>query len=525
MKYSFFKKVSLLFLLVSIGHVYSQQAVKVDTKYGILEGVHDKEKGIDRFLGVPFAEPPVGELRWMAPRSPKKWQGVRPAKEFEPAAVQTNVFGDMIYRGKGTSEDCLYLNIWSPEARKNEALPVLVYFYGGGFVAGDGSEPRYDGASMAQKGIVAVTVNYRLNIFGFLAHPELTEEATYNASGNYGLLDQRAALKWVYENIQNFGGDPERITIAGESAGSISVSAHMASPLSRDLLAGAIGESGASIKPTLAPVSLAEAEKTGKEFAENIGYPSLRELRSLSTDEIFKLYNQSGRFGFPTVIDSYFLPKSLPEIFKNGDQAQIPLLVGWNSAEMPGSSLMQGEEFSESNYKKKIKELYPENFDKVLELYPASSADKIRSSATALASDRFIVYSTWKWADLHANNSDQPVYRYIFSRIRPSAQENPSYKPEGAAHASEIEYFMGNLGLIDNPNLTEEDFQISETIQRYLVNFIKTGNPNSKDLLKWPSFKESSDIIPVMIMDSEFKVIQSQEEDRYEFHDGFYGNN
>ena len=522
MKYSLSKKIYLLFLLVFINPIYSQQAVKVETKYGALEGVNDKEKGIALFLGVPFAEPPVRELRWKAPRPPKKWQGVKPAKEFAPAAVQTNVFGDMIYRGKGTSEDCLYLNIWTPEAHKNKAFPVLVYFYGGGFVAGDGSEPRYDGASMAQNGIVTVTVNYRLNVFGFLAHPELTEEATYGASGNYGLLDQNAALKWVYENIEEFGGDPEKITIAGESAGSISVSAHMASPLSRDFLAGAIGESGASIRPTLAPVPLAEAEKTGKQFAENIGYPSLRELRSLSTDEIFELYNESGRFGFPTVIDSYFLPKSLPEIFKNGDQAQIPLLVGWNSAEMPGNSLMQGEEFSESNYKKKIKELYPESFERVLELYPAN---EIRSSATALASDRFIVYSTWKWADLHANNSDQPVYRYIFSRIRPSAKEEPLYRPEGAAHASEIEYFMGNLGLMDNPNLTEEDFQISETIQKYLVNFIKTGNPNSEDLLKWPSLRESNDIPSVMIMDSEFKVIQSQQEDRYEFHDEFYGNN
>lgn len=524
MKNSLSQKMGLLFLMVFVNLNYSQQTVKVETKYGALEGVHDIEKGIDLFLGVPFAEPPVGELRWKAPRPPKTWQGVKPAREFGPAAVQTNVFGDMVYRGKGTSEDCLYLNIWTPAANENKALPVLVYFYGGGFVAGDGSEPRYDGASMAQKGIVTVTVNYRLNVFGFLAHPELTEEAPYHASGNYGLLDQNAALKWVYENIEEFGGDPERITIAGESAGSISVSTHMASPLSRDLIAGAIGESGASIKPTLAPVPLAEAETIGKQFAGNIGHSSLKELRSLSTDELFKLYNESGRFGFPTVIDSYFLPQSLPEIFENGNQAQIPLLVGWNSAEMPSVSLMQGQEFSESNYKKKIKELYPESFDRVMGLYPASDVNEIRSSATALASDRFIAYSTWKWADLHLNNSDQPVYRYIFSRIRPSLQENPSYKPDGAAHASEIEYFMGNLGLMDNPNLTEEDFQISETIQKYLVNFIKTGNPNSQDLLKWPSLRESNGIIPVMIMDSDFKVIQSRE-DRYEFHDEFYRNN
>lgn len=520
---TFLKPVNLLFLFI-FNYSFCQTPVQVETQYGVLEGFHDEAQDIDLFLGVPFAQPPVKDLRWKAPQPLQEWEGVKEAKEFGPAAVQTNVFGDMIYRGKGTSEDCLYLNIWTPSKKESKELPVLVYFYGGGFVAGDGSEPRYDGASMAKKGIVSVTVNYRLNIFGFFAHPELSAEAPYHASGNYGLLDQNAALKWVYENIEKFGGNPEKITIAGESAGSISVSAQMASPLSKDFLAGAIGESGASIKPTLAPVPLAEAEQIGEQFAEKAGYSSLAELRALDTDEIFKAYNESGRFGFPTVIDSYFLPKPLPEIFKAGEQAQIPLLVGWNSAEAGSGGFMQGKELNKENYLERLQAEYGDNYEEVLQLYPAGSEEEIKASATALASDRFISYSTWKWFDLHRKNSEEPVYRYLFSRIRPQAKLNPEYHPEGASHASEIEYFLGNLKLIENPNLSETDFKISSTIQEYLANFIKTGNPNSKDLLPWPSAKASDVNPPVLIMDSDFEVIPAVNDDRYRFLDRAYGN-
>lgn len=520
---TFLRNISVLFFFI-FNYSFCQTPVRVETKNGLLEGFHDQAKEIDLFLGVPFAQPPVKDLRWKAPQPLQDWDGVKEAKEFSPAAVQTNVFGDMIYRGKGTSEDCLYLNIWTPSVNESEDLPVLVYFYGGGFVAGDGSEPRYDGASMAQKGIVTVTVNYRLNIFGFFAHPALSDESPYHASGNYGLLDQNAALKWVYENIEEFGGDPEKITIAGESAGSISVSAHMASPLSKDLIAGAIGESGASIKPTLAPVPLAEAEKTGEQFVEKAGFDSFAELRALDTDELFRVYNESGRFGFPTVIDSYFLPKPLPEIFKAGEQAQVPLLVGWNSAEAGSGGFMQGKELNKENYLKRLQEEYGDNFEEVLELYPAGSPTEIRKSATALASDRFIAYSTWKWFDLHRKNSEEPVYRYLFSRIRPQAKENPEYQPEGAPHASEIEYFMGNLKLIENPNLSEEDYRISSIIQEYLANFIKTGNPKSKGLVPWPSAKAADVKPPILIMDSEFEVVPAQNDDRYRFLDRYFGN-
>ncbi|MDT0651640.1 carboxylesterase/lipase family protein [Autumnicola edwardsiae] len=524
------KKVLLILFVFSItlpSVSQEKQPAEIEIKKGKIRGYYDAEKDLSIYLGVPFAQPPVGKLRWKAPQELENWEGVKETTAFGPSPIQARVFDDMIFRSNGKSEDCLYLNVWTPAKRGTAKLPVLVYFYGGGFVAGDASEPRYDGAAMAQKGIVAVTVNYRLNIFGFFAHPELSEEAEYNASGNYGLLDQHAALQWVQDNIAAFGGDPEKVTIAGESAGSISVSAQMASPLSKELIAGAIGESGAAIKPTLAPVPLAEAEKTGAEFAEKHKYSSIEEMRAASTSEIFDDYQESGAFRFSSVIDGYFLPETLPEIFRKGNQAQIPLLLGWNSAEIPGTAFMQGQSYSEENYISKVKEAYPENYEEVLKLYPHSSADEIEKSATALASDRFISYSTWKWFDLHRKNSDQPVYRYLYSKVRPPIRndENASQQePIGAPHAAEIEYFMGNLDLIDTFNWTEDDFQVSATIMQYLANFIKTENPNGENLPEWPAAKAADSTPPVMIIDTQSEARDAQNDERYLFLDSAYGN-
>lgn len=518
-------------------------SVKTKIESGVIEGFYNSEKRLNMFFGIPYAKAPVGELRWKAPQPAEKWEGVLDTKEFGPSPVQTNVFGDMKFRSDRMSEDCLYLNVWTSAGNDAKDLPVLVYFYGGGFVAGDGSEARYDGASMAQEGIVAVTINYRLNIFGFYAHPELSAEAPYKASGNYGLLDQHEALKWVQKNIAAFGGDPGKVTIAGESAGSISVSAQMASPLSKELIAGAIGESGAAINPTLAPVPLAEAEKTGKEFAGNAGYHSLAELRALSTEELFEAYNQSERFGFPSVIDGYFYPKTLPEIYKAREQAQIPLLLGWNSAEIPGMAFMEGQPYTKENYIKKVKENYPKDYEEVLRLYPHESEKEIELSATALASDRFIAYSTWKWFDLHRKNSDQPVYRYLYSKIRPplvdqtltsglaggtvKKENNAPTMPEpvGAPHACEIEYCMGNLDLVKDYAWTAEDYKVSETMLSYFANFIKTGNPNGKGLPKWPSAKAADTTPPVMIIDVKSKAVDAKNDKRYRFLDKAYKNN
>ncbi|MFW5656486.1 MAG: carboxylesterase/lipase family protein [Bacteroidota bacterium] len=533
----------ILFNLSLMTQPSENKGVQVKTKFGTIEGLINDKKNLHVFLGVPYAKPPVDDLRWKAPQTMDSWQSVLETKKFGSRPVQANVFGDMEFRSEKMSEDCLYLNIWAPANNPEKNLPVLVYFYGGGFVAGGSSEPRYDGASMAQKGMIAITVNYRLNIFGFFAHPELSAEAPYKASGNYGLLDQHAALQWVHENIKAFGGDPDKIAIAGESAGSISVSSQMASPLSKGLIAGAIGESGAAIIPTLNPVPLEEAEKTGKSFAEAIGHATLEELRALSTERLFNYYVASKRFGFSTVIDGYFYPKSLPEIFNAGEQAQIPLLLGWNSAEIPGMAFMEGQPYTEENYIKKVKEAYPNDYQQVLELYPHSSAKEIEYSATALASDRFIAYSTWKWFDLHRKNSNQPVYRYLYSKLRPplvdntktsglaggTQEKNPEApeapKPIGAPHACEIEYCMGNLYLIDTYAWTEADYKVSETMQNYFANFIITGNPNGDELPYWPPAEKADDTPPVMVIDVETKAVDAQHDARYIFLDNAYGNN
>ncbi len=515
--------------------------VQVSIEAGTIEGNYDTYSGIQSYLGIPYAKPPLGDLRWKAPQHLEKWSGVREVKEFGPRPMQTNVFGDMRFRSDGVSEDCLYLNVWTPAKRNTTGLPVLVYFYGGGFVAGDGSEPRYDGESMAKQGIVVVTVNYRLNIFGFFAHPELSAEAPYHASGNYGLLDQQAALRWVRANIEAFGGDPNKVTIAGESAGSLSVSIHMASPLSKELISGAIGESGASIKPTLAPVPLKDAEEIGVEFAREAGYPSLKQLRALSSREIYEIYNESGRFGFPTVIDGHILPKTLPEIFEGRQQAMVPLLLGWNSAEIPGTAFMQDLPYTTENFITKVKNAYPESYQTVLKLYPHTTPQEVEISATALASDRFIVYSTWKWFDLHLKHSDQPVYRYLYSKLRPPLKdenlvpglaggtsqrnaESSRSQPIGAPHACEIEYCLGNLHLVDEYVWTPEDYAVSATMHAYFANFIKNGDPNGQDLLQWPAADPVDKTPPVMIIDVECKVEESKYEARYEFLDQMYRN-
>jgi para-nitrobenzyl esterase len=532
---------ALLLCLVNDTDLFAQGnngfAVQAKVETGTIEGLYDTKTGLQNYLGVPYAKPPVGDLRWKAPQAPASWTGVKQTKAFGPRAIQAPVFGDMGFRSNGISEDCLYLNVWTPAKRNTTGLPVLVYFYGGGFVAGDGSEPRYDGAAMARKGIVVVTVNYRLGLFGFLAHPELSKEASYKASGNYGLLDQAFALKWVNKNIAAFGGDPKKVTIAGESAGSVSVSAQMASPLSRNLIAGAIGESGSGIG-ALSAVPLAEAEKVGAEFAKNAGYTSLAQLRAASTHELYEAYTESKRFGFPSVIDGYFLPKAMLEIFKAREQAQVPLLLGWNSAEIPGTAFTQGP-INQENLIKKVKEAYPNDWEEALKVYPHGDAKEIEWAATNLASDRFIVYSTWKWFDAHRKNSNQAVYRYLYSKLRPplvdknltpglagGVQQGGNKMPEpiGAPHACEIEYCMGNLDLVKDYAWTPDDYKVSETMLNYFANFIIKGNPNGDKLPEWQAAQPNDATPPVMILNTESKEVKYNDA-RYLFLDSKNVNN
>ncbi|MEO6290024.1 MAG: carboxylesterase family protein, partial [Ginsengibacter sp.] len=447
------KKIFIL-LTVAVASILNSTAqqlitpitLQVKTANGILEGRN--ESGIRIFKGIPFAQPPVGNLRWKEPQPVKNWSGVRTAHQFGPRAMQRVIFSDMNFRSYGVSEDCLYLNIWSPAKSANDLLPVLVYFYGGGFVAGDGSEFRYDGESMARNGVVAVTVNYRLGVFGFFAHPDLTKESPHHASGNYGLLDQSAALRWVQQNIKAFGGDPKKITIAGESAGSYSVSAQMASPLAKNTIAGAIGESG-SLLEKQSTVSLSEAEQIGVEFAKNIGAESLAALMAMPAEQILEETSKPGSGSFPVDVDGYFFPKPPMEIYKSGEQAHVPLLVGWNSEEDNYRSILGKDSATQENYTKAIQKLYGENADGILKVYKASNDESVKDVATDLASDRFISFSTWKWSDMQSTTGGKLVYRYKYARPRPDLRsatgDIAGSASSGASHSAEIEYAMGNL--------------------------------------------------------------------------------
>jgi para-nitrobenzyl esterase len=520
---------------------YTQQAgettmLQVKTANGILQGVD--ESGIRTFKGIPFAAPPVNELRWREPQPVKNWQGVRMADKFGPRAMQRPVFGDMNFRSNGMSEDCLYLNVWTPARSGNERLPVLVYFYGGGFIAGDGSEPRYDGESMARKGIVAITVNYRLNIFGFFAHPELTRESPHHASGNYGLLDQSAALHWVKQNIVAFGGDPAKVTIAGESAGSFSVSAQMASPLSKNLIAGAIGESG-SLLGAQSVVPLSEAEKTGIQFANGTGANSLAALRAMPADQLLEVTAKPGLSRFPVTVDGYFFPQFPMQVFSEGRQAAVPLLVGWNSAESNYQALLAKDKPTKQRYTEAVQKLYGDKAEEILKAYSAASDEEVEQVATDLASDRFIGFSTWKWSDVHANTSGKPVYRYLYSRSRPvmraemgnavaglaggvikSNDSTPKKvpAPHQAFHSAEIEYAMGNLPTNRVYDWQPEDYKVSEIMQAFFANFIKTGNPNGTGLPAWTAVKSGSPA-PVMNIDVKTRVETEKNRNRYLFLD------
>ncbi|WP_305029527.1 carboxylesterase/lipase family protein [Hymenobacter convexus] len=504
---------------------------------GLLEGA-TAASGIHEFKGVPFAAPPVGKLRWQPPQPVAKWAGVRPAKDFGPRAMQLPLYGDMNFRSSGVSEDCLYLNVWTPAKSAQERRPVLVYFYGGGFNAGDGSEPRYDGESMARQGIVAVTVNYRLGVFGFFAHPALTQESPHHAAGNYGLLDQQAALRWVQQNIAAFGGDPARVTIGGESAGSVSVSAQLAASGSRNTFRQAIGESGSLLSADRAPAPLAEAEQAGGTFASQVGAASLDALRALPAQQLLEAAGRPQAPRFRPVVDGYFFTKAPLATYAAGEQVRVPLLVGWNSQEVDYHSLLGSAPPTLENYRAAVEKLYGSRTAEALQRYPAATDAEVAAVATDLAADRFTAYATWKWADLHGQTSGQPVYRYLYAHPRPAmtpamgnataglaggvvqqdATAPKTPPPTGAVHSAEIEYALGNLATNKVYAWTPADYELSKTMQAYFVNFIKTGNPNGAGLPVWPAANRPP-TGQILRLDLTTQAVPEPNRARYEFLD------
>ncbi len=479
-------------------------APRARTVNGMVAGIA-LPSGVRAFRGIPYAAPPVRNRRWRPPQPAANWQGVRAADRFANQCMQARVYGDMMFRNAGVSEDCLYLNVWAPSTRGATALPVLFYIYGGGFVAGDGSEPRYDGESMAKRGIVVVTLSHRLGIFGFFSHPQLAAESLQTTSGNYGLMDQTAALRWVQANIAAFGGDPKRVTIVGESAGSFSVSAQMASPLAKGLFAGAIGESGAFFSTTMATPSRTETEANGVKFGTAVGAPSLAALRALSATELLEASGRPGVPRFGPNVDGWFMPEAPAAIFAAGRQAHVPLLAGWNSEESNARAILNETPTPESARAQLVK-LFGDRAAEAEKVYPVRTAAEALQSLTDLASDRFIGYSTWKWLDVHARTGGSTVYRYMYAHPRPSLVAamgdarrglaggivrggGGSAPPpaQGAVHSAEIEYALGNLPLNHVFEWTPDDHRVSATMQSYFEHFIRTGNPNGAGLPSWPS--------------------------------------
>ncbi len=521
----------------------TEVTLQVQTKYGILEGF--EEGGVKKFLGVPFAQAPVGDLRWKAPQPLQPWEGIRQAKAFGDDPMQPNIFGDMQFRGSGRSEDCLYLNIWTTAATTADALPVLIYFNGGGLMAGSGSEPRYDGSSIAKEGVIGVTANYREGVFGFFAHPELTAASDYKGSGNYGFLDQVAAIQWVKENIGAFGGDPARITIVGESAGSFSVSLLMCSPLSKGLIAGAMLSSGAEVLP-YGPTAQADADAAGAALLTNAGIASLADAMAMNADSLQQLLPPRGMAS--VVLDGYFMTESADAVFEKGQQAQVPLLAGWNSLEGTPQQSLRGQAPTVENYKNAMKPQFGDMTDEIFNAYGILTDEDVMSQkGFDLASDLFTGFPTWKVCDYHAKTSTQPVYRYHYMHPRPqvsakmgdmtgglaggvrekTAEEKKAQQPDiapGAVHSADIEYAMGTLDTNEYYDWQEEDYAISKLFLTYYANFCKTGNPNGEGLPQWTAItKDNLDNAPVMKIDVESKeVVSPEKENAYRTLEKFY---
>jgi para-nitrobenzyl esterase len=513
--------ITLLAILLLGAHVAPTQqlrTVEVHTPKGVLRGGITADNQVRFFEGIPFAEPPVGPLRWRAPQPVKAWTGVRNATEFGPRCTQALIFSDMVFRDNGPSEDCLYLNVWAPEsaftgkASEKVKLPVMFWIYGGGFMAGGSSEPRQDGGNLAKKGVVVVSFNYRLGIFGFFVHPGAARESEHNSVGNYGVLDQLAALQWVHDNIALFGGAPDNVTIFGESAGSLSVSGMCASPLAKGLFRRAIGESGAFFRAGIGPRPRAQAEEADTKFAQAaFGTTSLDKLRTLPTEQVLEAARKEKGLRFIPDVDGWFLPESVEAIYAAGKQNRVALLAGWNTDEGNFRGFFRGQAPTPEKFAELARERYGDKAETFLKLYPASTEAEAKRSAGDIAGDNFIAYGTWKWIEQHTKTPGVPVYRYHFEQNLPL--------PEPAApHAAEIEYVFMTLPSKNLP-WRPEDRQVSELLASYWTNFAKTGDPNGPGLPLWPIYRAQDGYQVMHLSAANSKAAPDDRRERYLFLD------
>ena len=488
-----------------IGAPASADPPTAETAQGKIHGKLLNDGKVKAFLGLPYAAPPVGELRWKAPQPAAHWKGVREATSFGAHCAQNAVFDDMIFPDNGPSEDCLYLNVYAPaDAKVTSKLPVMFWIHGGGYMGGAASEPRHNGDFLPTKDVVLVTINYRLGVFGFLATEGLVKEGN-GAAGNYGLMDMIAGLKWVKANIARFGGDPGNVTIFGESAGSFAVSTLMVSPMARGLFDKAIGESGSALGEDLGGKPVAQQATIDSAWAATTGAKTLAELRALPTATILAAAGKKGTPWFSPVIDGKVLTEPVAATYAAGRQAHVPLLAGWNRDEgfAPEMTVAQWKKEAEKNFGDRAAEF--------LALYPGETDAQAQRSASDYEGDMFIAFGTWKWIEAHAKTGDAPVYRYHFELAAPPSK---FHSESSAFHSDDIEYVFGVLDTRPGATWRPKDRHLSDAMMSYWTNFAKTGDPNGPGLPKWPRFDRKNEVLH---LDKEIAHGADTTRARYEF--------
>jgi para-nitrobenzyl esterase len=472
-------------VLLAVAPAFAAVSEPIRVENGLVTGTPGASADVRVFKGLPFAAPPVGNLRWRPPQPPANWSGVRAADTFSANCMQRQAGGGAFppYGGDRSatemSEDCLYLNIYTTAAAATDRRPVMVWIHGGAYTSGAGA--LYEGEELARKGVVVVTINYRLGVFGFLAHPELTKESPNHSSGDYAFLDQIAALRWVQKNIAAFGGDPTRVTIFGESAGSWSVNNLVATPLAKGLLQRAIGESGGQFAITR---TLTEAEQAGARFAEANGAASLAALRAMPAAAL------NGASGFQTSanVDGWVFPHDVMTIFKNGQQNDVPVIIGSNADE---GSIFTPESVTGASFRQQTERQYGADTEAVLKLYPFTSDHEARAAQAAAMRDRTFGWEMRTWARLQTQTGRSKVYLYYLSHVPPM----PNAAWIGAQHGAEIPYAF------NWPNgkhsavvpWTDVDRKLAEQVSSYWVNFAATGDPNGSTLPKWTPYSLKDD--------------------------------
>ena len=504
------KTLSRAALLIAVATVALSAAVKQPVKVtgGMVSGVVGKHPGVVAFKGIPFAAPPVAERRWQPPAPVVPWKGVRKAGAFGASCIQTivNERAPWTYEfmtHNEISEDCLTLNVWTAAKSAKERRPVFVYIYGGGFSEGSGAVPAYDGEGLATKGLVVVVPNYRVGVLGFLVHPELSKESAAKVSGNYGLLDQIAALQWVRDNIAAFGGDPNRVTIAGQSAGGMSVHNLIASPLAKGLFHRAIVQSGGSSvgggSITLGARTLAELEAAGQQFAEAKGAKTLSELRAMTWQKLLEPLpapaQAAGRGAMPgmrfsPIVDGYVVPAPVREVVVSGKQNDVPTLTGANVGEL-GGLMGPGAPVTVESFTKRAQQQYGATAEEFLKLYPATTDEQAAAAQAQSSRDQALV-SMRLWAKERAGTAKTPAYIYLWDHALPG----PDAARFGAFHSSEVPYVLNTLYTADRP-FTDADRKIAAMMSSYWANFAATGDPNGKGLPRWDAVGDKPEVMEV----------------------------